>query len=71
MNIKSIRVKKGLSQQQLATHIGVVQTAVSQWECGTTSPSANIIPKIAAALNCTIDELFAQDADECNGGENK
>ena len=69
MNIKSIRVKKGLSQQQLATHIGVVQTAVSQWECGTTSPSANIIPKIAAALNCTIDELFA-DTDD-NGGGNK
>lgn len=69
--IKKYRTACGYTQFELAEKLGVKQTTVAMWENGTNKPRSSMLPKIAAALNCTIDELFAQDADECNGGENK
>ncbi|MDP3486685.1 MAG: helix-turn-helix transcriptional regulator [Bacillota bacterium] len=56
-----IRVKreaKGLTQCQLATAMGVDQTAVSQWERGETLPRADRLPDLAKILGCTIDQLL-------------
>lgn len=52
----------GLSQQALSEIVKVNQTAVSQWETGKTSPSSEILPALADALGCTIDELFRRTA---------
>lgn len=59
LNIKQIREKLGISQAQLATTMSVNQTAVSQWERGTALPACDKLPALAAALNCSIDELFS------------
>lgn len=48
--IKQAREAKGLSQDALATAVGVTRPAVSQWEDGTAQPRNTKIPKIAAAL---------------------
>ena len=63
MNIKSLRTGQKMTQAELAEKIGVDQTAVSQWETGQTYPKASLLPKIAEALNCTLDEKFKPSVD--------
>ena len=58
MNIKKIREKKGITQQELATVLGVGQSTVVMWETNNSLPRAEKLPAIAKALGCTIDELL-------------
>jgi transcriptional regulator with XRE-family HTH domain len=46
-NIKSLRLKHGLSQKELADIAGVSDKAVSTWELGTNEPRMGAIQKIA------------------------
>ena len=48
----------GLSQKELADALGTVQSAISAWESGEKMPRASQLPELAAALHCTIDELY-------------
>lgn len=59
-----LRKKQGLSQVQLAEKLNITQGAVSQWEMGLSKPKSEILPELAKALDCTIDELFEDDMDE-------
>lgn len=65
MDIKERRIELGLSQQKLATKLGVRQNTVSSWETGVRRPDITILPKLASVLGCTIDDLFRKD--EANG----
>lgn len=56
--IKPKRIEAGLSQKQLAEILQVTQAAVANWEAGTAYPRAAQLPELAAALDCTIDELY-------------
>lgn len=47
-----------LSQEQLATAVGVSKAAVSQWETGQTSPQETSRVAIAHALGCPWHVLF-------------
>lgn len=58
--IERLRREKGLSQKDLANILGVSQSAISKYETGVALPSLNTARKIAAALDCTIDELFGE-----------
>ncbi len=58
MNIRALRKRAGLSQAALAAKVGVVRAAVSFWEAGVQYPSAAKLPLLAAALGCTIDDLY-------------
>lgn len=57
-NLKNMREAAGLTQKQASEKIGVGQSAVSMWETGDSSPRAEMLPIIASAYNCQIDELF-------------
>ena len=59
MSFKSARERGGLTQQDLATVLGIDQSTVSLWEVGKTQPRAKLLPKIAEILNCSIDELLS------------
>lgn len=48
----------GKEQKQLAEALGVTKSAVNQWSSGATVPSAKMLPALAAALGCTVDELY-------------
>ena len=50
--------RAGMSQAELARRIGVSKTSVSQWTRGGMSPQAELLPKIAEELGCSIDSLF-------------
>ena len=55
------RKAKGLTQEQLAKLLGVTQGAVAQWENGMTHPAFNMLPRLAAALGVTVDELIGKE----------
>ena len=59
--IGKLREKKKISQTELADILNITQGAVSQWELGLSRPTSKILPELAKALDCTIDELFKEE----------
>ena len=57
LKIKELRIKQGLSQQQLAEIINIDQRNLSNIECGNTFPSKNLL-ELSKALKITLPELF-------------
>ena len=56
--IGECRKKKGITQDQLAEHIGVSPQAVSKWENDLSCPDITLLPQLADYFNITIDELL-------------
>ena len=56
--IALLRKEKGLTQEELATHMGVSPQAVSKWENDQTCPDISALPKLASLLGVTVDELL-------------
>ena len=56
--ISKRRKELGLTQSQLAKSLHISFQAVSKWENGTAYPDIEMLPKLAATLNTTIDALF-------------
>lgn len=57
--IKYFRLRKGVTQETLAAHLGVTPQAVSKWERNAASPDIALLPAISAYFGITIDDLFA------------
>ena len=53
-----LRMERGLTQGQLAEKAGCYQKDISRWETGVCKPGTVSLIKLAAALDCTIDELL-------------
>jgi putative transcriptional regulator len=58
LNLKIERLKRNLSQKDLAKKIGITSQAISDYETGRTNPNYNVMAKIAKELDATVDELF-------------
>ena len=58
LKMKSARVAKDLSQQQLADLIGVSRQTISAIEKGDYNPTINLCISICKVLEKTLDELF-------------
>lgn len=58
MNIDIKRVNTGLSQERLANLLKVDRSTVAKWETGKSMPRAELLPKIAKILGCTVDDLL-------------
>lgn len=56
--IKELRLRKGLTQRQLAERIGVSYQAVSRWEKGLDWPAVTKLSKLASVLDTSIDALL-------------
>lgn len=52
------RRQKGLTQEALAERLGVSPQAVSKWENDQSCPDISLLPALAGALGCTVDELL-------------
>lgn len=57
-NLKKFRIESKLTQEALASHLGVSFQAVSKWERGDSYPDITLLPVIAHFFNKTIDELI-------------
>lgn len=58
-NLKTQRLKSGLSQKQVADFLCVSSQSISKWEKGSALPSVLFLPKLAECLNCDINDFFA------------
>lgn len=56
--IKTLRIEKGVKQEELADYLGVSFQAVSKWETGASVPDISLLPELAVYFGITIDELF-------------
>lgn len=59
--IKRLRVKKGITQAQLADILGVSSKAVSKWETAKGLPDITLIEPLAKALSVSVMELISGD----------
>ena len=58
--IRELRQERGLTQAQLAKSMGLKSSStVTMWETGDRNPPSSVLPQLADALCCTIDELYA------------
>jgi len=57
--IKALRLRRGVTQEELAQHFGITSQAVSKWECGSSVPDIGMLPGLSAYFGVSIDELFA------------
>lgn len=56
-NIRKLRIREGLSQQQLAEKAKLDLTSVSEIESGLRNPSLKTLYKISLALKVSLKEL--------------
>ena len=56
--IALLRKEKGLTQEELANHMGVSPQAVSKWENDQTCPDISALPRLARLLGVSVDELL-------------
>ena len=56
--IKQLRYESKLTQEQLASKVGVSPQSVSKWETGITLPDISMLPTLAEVFGVTIDEIF-------------
>ena len=56
--IALLRKEKGLTQEELANHMGVSPQAGSKWENDQTCPDISALPRLARLLGVSVDELL-------------
>ena len=62
--IAKFRKAKGMTQEDLANHMGVSSQAVSKWENDASCPDISLLPQLCKVLGITTDELLTGKNDE-------
>lgn len=57
-SISEKRKSKGMTQEELASNLGVSPQAVSKWENNLSCPDITLLPEIAHIFNISVDELL-------------
>ena len=58
-NLKTLRKRMGLTQQELAEKFGVRKTTISNYETSVSSPPKNGLVEIANFFGVSLDELLS------------
>jgi transcriptional regulator with XRE-family HTH domain len=56
--IKAKRRERNLTQEEIASMLGVTKAAVSKWENEESYPDITLLPQIAQLFHMTMDDLF-------------
>ena len=62
--IREKREKRGISQTRLAAEVGITQAMQSRIEKDDKRPSIGVLRDTADFLNCTVDELLAENKED-------
>ena len=57
--LKAFRREQNITQKQLGDVIGVSAQCISKWEREDCYPDITVLPIIADAIGCTVNEFFA------------
>ncbi len=60
--IKKLRTACGISQVQLAKHLGVTKQSISNWENDNIQPSIDMLIKLADYFNVSTDYMLGLDS---------
>lgn len=64
VRIKELRTQKKLNQPELARIIGLTYIQIGRYETGKSNPSADVLNRLAQALDTTTDFLMKGTEDE-------
>lgn len=56
-NLYYLRVRAGLTQQELADKLGVTRSIVTRYELGSKTPPLATVTALAVIFGCSVDEL--------------
>ncbi len=56
--LKELRLNKNLTQQQVASLVGISKAMISSYELNTREPSLTILMKLAALYKVSVDSLL-------------
>ena len=56
-NLKTIRNEVGLTQEELASKMGISQKTISSWETNRTIPTMGDVLSLCRVLGCTMEKL--------------
>ena len=59
--LKQLRKDKNMTQEDVASSLGVTYQSVSRWETGLSYPDIELLPSIAALFDVSLDILFGTD----------
>ena len=59
--IKTLRKKKGMSQEELALKVHVVRQTISKWENALSVPDADELIHLAKALEVSVNSLLGME----------
>lgn len=57
--IRELRLQRGMTQEVLASALGLSAQSVSKWENGATMPDVQLLPELSVLFGVSIDELFS------------
>ena len=57
---KKYRIEAGLTQQAVASVLGIHQSTVAMWETSENKPRAEGLRRVAQLYNCTVDDLLRE-----------
>lgn len=58
INLKRVRLGRGMTQKQFAEMVGISQQSYQKYESGYLSPTLRTVRKFMKALGISIEELF-------------
>ena len=61
--LMKLRKKRGMSQQEVASALGVTQQTVSNWECDQGAPSLDKAADLARLYGVSLDDLVADEVE--------
>jgi transcriptional regulator with XRE-family HTH domain len=67
-NIKNLRKRKEITQEELAEYLGISFQSISKWERGDGFPDITMLPDIADFFNISIDDLIGAERTVFDGG---
>lgn len=62
-NLKVLRTKSRLKQQELAELLHVSQQTIAKWENGKSEPNITMLKDIAGIFNCSVNDLLDSNDD--------
>lgn len=62
LGLRPIRELAGMSREDLARALGVMEHTVAARETGELPPGVNMLPRIARALGCRVTDLYGREA---------
>lgn len=64
VNLKNLRIEKGLNQTELAEKLFINKSMISAYEKGTRMPSLDVLMQLTFIFNVSIDYLLGVQRDE-------